>query len=64
MLLAGLKLIELFSICQLEEFYFYQWIFVFDYFGITIEMKNKVEEGETLAKLKQSPFEFIPYASL
>ena len=38
-LLSALKLIELLSIFQLEEFYFYQWIFVFDYFGITIDMK-------------------------
>lgn len=29
-LLAGLKLMELFTLFQLEEFYFYQWIFVFD----------------------------------
>jgi hypothetical protein len=29
-LLAGLKLVELLSLFQLEEFYFYQWIFVFD----------------------------------
>lgn len=64
-LLAGLKLIELFSVLQLEEFYFYQWIFAFDYFGITIDMKAQTDVvvgiGEQVHIV--TPFDFKPYIS-
>jgi hypothetical protein len=37
LLLSTLKLIELISIVAMEEFHVYQWIFVFDYFGLKFE---------------------------
>jgi len=29
-LLAGLKLLELLSICNVDEFNLYQWVFIYD----------------------------------
>ncbi|CAD8052257.1 unnamed protein product [Paramecium primaurelia] len=61
LLISGLKLIELFSLFQLEEFYFYEWIFVFDYFGITINFQQ-VEQQQQQQKVKiVTPYKFIPY---
>lgn len=40
LLLAGLKLIEILSISQFDEFYLHQWIFVFDYFGLQVKPKT------------------------
>ncbi|CAD8055261.1 unnamed protein product [Paramecium sonneborni] len=60
LLISGLKLIELFSLFQLEEFYFYEWIFVFDYFGITIN-HNPVQEQQQQKVKIESPYKFIPY---
>jgi len=37
LLLAAMKIIETLSITGLDQFYFHQWMFVFDYFGIEIE---------------------------
>ena len=37
LLLSALKLIELISIVAMEEFHIYQWIFVFDYFGLKFD---------------------------
>ncbi|CAD8058712.1 unnamed protein product [Paramecium sonneborni] len=59
LLISGLKLIELFSLFQLEEFYFYEWIFVFDYFGITINFQ-KEEQQQQKVKIN-TPYKFIPY---
>lgn len=50
---AGLKIIEILSIVELDEFYLHQWMFVFDYFGI------KIEEDKNSEKI--SPFIFTPY---
>jgi len=36
LILAGLKIVELFSVIGIDEFNLHQWIFVFDYFGISI----------------------------
>lgn len=35
--LAALKMIELLSICNIEEFYLYQWVFMFDFYGINLQ---------------------------
>ena len=40
LLLATLKLIELITIQSMDEFHMYQWIFVFDYFGLKITEKQ------------------------
>eukprot|EP01017_Pseudomicrothorax_dubius_P047704 TRINITY_DN8599_c0_g1_i4.p1 TRINITY_DN8599_c0_g1~~TRINITY_DN8599_c0_g1_i4.p1 ORF type:complete len:176 (-),score=58.02 TRINITY_DN8599_c0_g1_i4:144-671(-) len=73
LILAALKLIELISVVQLEEFYVHQWIFIFDYFGLTIEPKENfspldqdqftrnVEQAEFVNHV--SPFEFQPYVT-
>lgn len=34
LILAALKLLELLSIIQVNEFFIHQWLFVFDYFGV------------------------------
>lgn len=36
----ALKLIEMISFFQMDEFFLNQWMFVFDYFGLQIEMIN------------------------
>ena len=65
--MAALKLIELMSIVQLEEFYTNQWVFIFDYFGLTIEpnaeFKELIEDTSELGtnKTKISSFDFQPY---
>ncbi|EGR29985.1 n-terminal domain protein [Ichthyophthirius multifiliis] len=53
LMLAGLKVIELLSMIELDEFYLHQWMFAFDYFGI------KIEEDKNSEKI--SPFIFLPY---
>jgi len=75
LILAALKLLEIMSIVQLEEFYINQWIFVFDYFGLTIQQSDltKVhpsqpiaeggEAGENDSRPKVSGFLFQPYLS-
>ncbi|KAM3142079.1 hypothetical protein pb186bvf_005733 [Paramecium bursaria] len=58
---AGLKLVELFSLYQLEEFYFYQWIFVFDYFGITVKITPKAQDQIVQGSIEIiTPFEYTP----
>ena len=37
----GLKLIEMISIMQQDEFYLNQWVFMFDYFGMNVELLDK-----------------------
>jgi len=37
LILSALKLIEVIQICDIEEFYINQWIFLFDYFGLNFE---------------------------
>ena len=54
------------SIVQLEEFYTNQWVFIFDYFGLTLEpngeFKELMEDTESATnKTKISPFDFQPY---
>ena len=56
------------SIVQLEEFYTNQWVFIFDYFGLTLEKNNEFKEliEESLEpnginKVMISPFDFQPY---
>lgn len=57
--LAGLKLIELLSICNIEEFYLYQWIFIFDYYGVQIDNLSRRNEPEIQTAI--TPFKFSPY---
>jgi len=71
--LAALKLIEMMSIVQLEEFYINQWVFLFDYFGLTIEPAGPGENNSVAqtsdgteiiggeAKSKISNFIYQPY---
>jgi len=71
LILAALKLIEMMSIVQLEEFYINQWVFVFDYFGLTIEPAQtepqtsqvSIESGDPadLKGPKISGFIYQPY---
>ncbi|KRX02740.1 Armadillo-type fold [Pseudocohnilembus persalinus] len=44
LLLAGLKLIEILSISQFDEFQLHQWIFVFDYFGLQVSSLEEIQE--------------------
>ncbi|EGR32623.1 n-terminal domain protein [Ichthyophthirius multifiliis] len=59
LIFAGLKLIELISIVQIEDFYFYQWIFLFDTFGVNIE---KIQQDQYIIQNNQfvTPFQFNP----
>jgi len=70
--LAALKLIEMMSIVQLEEFYINQWVFLFDYFGLTIEPSHPSENNSIVQsndgtdapqeyKSKISNFVYQPY---
>ena len=43
LVLAGLKVIEILSVAQLDQFFLYQWVFVYDYFGIKLESKGHEE---------------------
>jgi len=73
LILAALKLIELMSIVGLEEFYGNQWVFLFDYFGLTIQSNNKPLDpsGQQIldphsimdlpTKSQVTPFSFVPY---
>eukprot|EP00330_Aristerostoma_sp_ATCC50986_P011253 CAMPEP_0114591812 /NCGR_PEP_ID=MMETSP0125-20121206/13778_1 /TAXON_ID=485358 ORGANISM="Aristerostoma sp., Strain ATCC 50986" /NCGR_SAMPLE_ID=MMETSP0125 /ASSEMBLY_ACC=CAM_ASM_000245 /LENGTH=147 /DNA_ID=CAMNT_0001790109 /DNA_START=2601 /DNA_END=3044 /DNA_ORIENTATION=- len=75
LILAALKLIEMMAICQLEEFYINQWVFLFDYFGLTLEPKANLpvhspfdldtttssDQSQINAKNKVSGFFFQPY---
>ncbi|EGR31419.1 n-terminal domain protein [Ichthyophthirius multifiliis] len=42
LLLAGLKIIEIFSIVKVDQFYLHQWIFFYDYFGIQLNDNNSL----------------------
>lgn len=49
LLLAGLKLIEMASVVNLVEFSHHQWIFLYDYFGIKLNVQeNNSEMAEYL----------------
>jgi hypothetical protein len=64
LILAALKLIELMSIVQLEEFYTNQWVFLFDYFGLILEQSGEIKEediGSPDYKAKISQFDFQPF---
>ncbi|KAL4472004.1 hypothetical protein ABPG72_018506 [Tetrahymena utriculariae] len=61
LVLAAIKFIELLSIVQLEEFYFYEWMFAFDFLGVKIEKIKVPSDGMSL-NLSMScvvtPFQF------
>lgn len=59
--LAALKIIELLSIQQIEEFYLYQHVFMFDYYGVSLDMLNRRNEPDFHEVI--SPFRFSPYVS-
>jgi len=76
LILATLKLIEMMSIVQLEEFFINQWVFIFDYFGLKIDpvsgdfmnastgtLMNQAtqQEGEENKGPKISGFVYQPY---
>ncbi|EAR92823.2 dopey, amine-terminal domain protein (macronuclear) [Tetrahymena thermophila SB210] len=48
LVLAAIKFIELLSIVQLEEFYFYEWMFAFDFLGVKIEKIKVPSDGMSL----------------
>jgi len=50
-MLAGLKLIEILSVAQLDEFYLHQWMFIFDYFGLKLQVMS-LQERENLKKIR------------
>jgi hypothetical protein len=50
-MLAGLKLIEILSVAQLDEFYLHQWMFIFDYFGLKLQVMS-LQEREHLKKIR------------
>lgn len=62
LILSALKLIELISIVQFDDFYLHQWMFVFDYFGLRIEHTGE-ENNDPLKQMPRflTPFEFEPY---
>ena len=71
LILAALKLIEMMSIVQLEEFYINQWVFVFDCkkrlihyniyldFGLTIEPTHNQIEQTTTPRNSNEPTEGV-----
>jgi len=68
LVLAALKLIELMSIVGMEEFYGNQWVFLFDYFGLSIESNPNAnsdawEKVDMKSHLRNevTPFSFMPY---
>lgn len=62
-LLAGLKLLELLSICNVDEFNLYQWVFIYDYFGVSIDMINPKKLGGQPVKGVAYPMKFQPFVS-
>jgi hypothetical protein len=76
---SALKLIEMISIVQLEEFYIHQWIFVFDCspqlfkafrswfnwadFGVKIEGSGMKSSQNQEGKVSLSDFSFVPYTT-
>lgn len=61
-ILAGLKLLELLSICNVDEFNLYQWVFIYDYFGVSIDM-IPANRFAIEPKSVSSPFRFQPFLS-
>ena len=59
-LLAALKLLELLSICNVDEFNLYQWVFIYDYFGVSIDMVNQKKLDKELKGVAY-PLKFQPY---
>lgn len=56
LLVAGLKLIELMSVAQIDEFYMHQWMFIFDYFGLKIEnARTNAQQTDAQQQLALSP---------
>jgi len=54
------------SIVQLEEFFTNQWVFLFDYFGLTLEPTQEIKEGmddigSPDYKIKVSKFDYQPF---
>lgn len=62
-MLAGLKLLELLSICNVDEFNLYQWVFIYDYFGVSIDMISPKKLGGSPAKGVAYPMKFQPFVS-
>lgn len=67
LILAALKLIELMTVIQLEEFYINQWVFLFDYFGLTLEPtysnSNPPPSDYDATNNKVSGFIYQPYVT-
>lgn len=62
-LLAGIKLLELLSISNVDEFNLYQWVFIYDYFGVSIDMINPKRYGNRSLKGVAYPMKFHPFVS-
>ncbi|CAK55597.1 unnamed protein product (macronuclear) [Paramecium tetraurelia] len=56
LVLAALKLVEMISFMQQDEFFLHQWIFIYDYFGI------KIQENQGIG-VPITPFLYQPYCS-